>query len=249
MDGLLPKISYSDATSAWHDFRQRVLAVISEKEVKQIAEIGAGANPMLDLQFINDGGFSYRLYDESAEELNKAGEGFVREVIDFQSPLPVPLAGADLVVVQMTLEHIRYPEVFFRNVLSLLNEGGSVCLFYACATSLPMLSNRILPEWISHKLLIYAQPFRQNEKHGKFRAYYRWCYGPTSANIKRFRQAGFHISEYVGYFGHTYYRNIPWLDNLEKAKTRYLLLHPSPWLCTYAHVTLEAPDTAHPMIV
>ena len=240
------RIHYSDAANAWSEYRTRVMDLIYAGNIRTIAEIGAGANPLLNQQFLHSSGTAYHLFDESKEELEKAGEGYSAHVADFEEPLPDYGIRADLIIIQMTLEHIRQPEIFFRNVLSLLNEGGKACLFFACPTNLPMLANRILPEWLSHRMLLFFQPFRRNEKHGKFRAYYRWCYGPTKANLKRLRSAGFGIGEYVGYYGHNYYAKIPFLHRLEQRKTRFMLAHPNPHFCTYAQVTIFKPVADSP---
>jgi hypothetical protein len=44
---------------------------------------------------------------------------------------------------------------------------------------------------------------------------------------------------YRGYFGHSYYQRLPFLDQLEKRKTRFLLKHPNVRFCSYAQVLLQ----------
>jgi hypothetical protein len=111
--------------------------------------------------------------------------------------------------------------------------------FFACKTTLPTISNFLLPEFVSRKLLLFIQPFRKNDKHGKFKAYYKLCFGPTKKNIKRFADMDFEIQSYTGYFGHSYYQRIRPLDLLEKIKTKILLNYPNPHLCSYSHVLLK----------
>ncbi|RYY52612.1 MAG: methyltransferase domain-containing protein, partial [Chitinophagaceae bacterium] len=211
---------------------------------RSIVEIGAGANPLLPISFVEDQQLVYQLIDFSGEELAKAGPGYQIQVLDFQQPIGSPQQKFDLVIAQMTLEHIERPAVFYGNVKLLLQPGGHACLFFATVTNLPMMLNHLLPDGISHRLLMLVQPFRKNEKHGKFPAFYRWCYGPTRKNISRLQSTGLDIELYRGYFGHSYYRRLPILPWLEKKKTQMLLRFPNPNFCTYAQLVLRLPKTA-----
>jgi len=233
------QVTYLDAFSAWADFRTLVDTTVQEGGLRNIAEVGAGANPLFSAAFAESIDGSYHLIDSSAEELRKAGPGYIIHVLDIQKDISSLDQQFDLIIAQMTLEHISDPKSFFENVHQLLRPGGKVCLFFASVTSLPMLVNKFLPDSLSRRILLKIQPFRQNEKHGKFTAFYRWCFGPTRNNIRNFENAGFGVDRYTGYFGHSYYERFPLLNLLEKKKTAWLLKHPQPGLCTYGQVVLS----------
>ena len=237
------KIIYRNAWTAWQDFDTMVLGVLEDPGVRTIAEVGAGANPMLPPDLIRSRELSYHLIDSSRDELKKAASGFHQHVVDFGRPGTGvnELPSFDLLFSRMTLEHVQRPASFLTNISALLRPGGYACLFFAVPTNLPLFINKILPDTLTARLVRYIQPFRKNEKHGKFPAYYRWCYGPTGANIYRLQSTGLDIIEYTGFFGHSYYQRSNLLQRLENRKTRYLLRHPNPWLCTYAQVLLRKP--------
>jgi hypothetical protein len=61
--------------------------------------------------------------------------------------------------------------------------------------------------------------------------------------IRRFETIGFEVCEYVGYFGHGYYRyRLAFLDRLEHAKSKWLVRHPIPFLTSYASIVLRKPN-------
>ena len=232
-------INYSDAFGAWKDFEDKIYSLIKTNDYKNIAEIGGGANPILPVEFIRANKINYTIIDSSSEEMSKADAGYQKTVLDFEKKLSDITVKYDLIFAQMTMEHIRYPSVFYSNVHKLLTTGGQALFFFACSTSLPMLLNKLIPDFITKRILLSVQPFRKDEKHGKFKAYYKWCYGPTKTNIKRLENLNFQIVEYTGYFGHSYYAKFALLNSMEKRKTNYLLKHPNPYLCSYSHVLLR----------
>lgn len=238
------KVEYENAFHAWQLFDTRVRRLIDDEHLKTVAELGGGANPLLSAEFIHSRRLSYYVLDVSAHELEKASEIYHKEIVNLEDPqLPHPRR-YDLVFAQMTLEHIAKPDVFYNNALQLLNPGGRAFFFFACDTMLPTRVNKWLPESISQRLLEKWQPFRKEEHHGKFKAHYRWCRGPVARNIRRLRSTGFEIDTYTGFFGHSYYRRVPWLQRLEDRKTNWLLRHPQPVLCSYAQVLLRKPPIA-----
>ena len=236
-------IEFADGAYAWEDFNEKIQQIVRENNFKDIAEIGGGANPLLSLKFIEENGLNYDIYDVSEEELVKASPGYSKKILDFEKTTPVASSQYDFIFAQMTLEHIRDTRTFYANVYKSLKPGGRACFFFACITSLPSTVNFLIPEYLSSKILLALQPFRKNEKHGKFKAYYKWCYGPTTKNISRFTSSGFEVLSYTGYFGHSYYQKIGVLNYLEKIKTRFLLKHPATYLCSYAHVLLQRTET------
>jgi hypothetical protein len=62
--------------------------------------------------------------------------------------------------------------------------------------------------------------------------------------IRRFETLGYEVIRYTGYFGHPYYRRIPFLERLERGKIKILLQRPVAQLCSYATLVLRKPK--HP---
>jgi SAM-dependent methyltransferase len=236
------EIKFAQGVNAWKDFNQTIHEIIVKENYKSIAEIGGGANPLLSLDFAQKQKLSYHVIDISPGELSKANAQYDKIMLDLEKKEIAINAHYDFIFSQLTVEHIRDIETFYTNAYKLLKPGGCAYFFFACITTLPAMSNYILPDFISRKLLLFIQPFRKNEMHGKFKAYYKWCFGPTRKNIKRLETLDFEVSSYTGYFGHSYYHRISMLDFFEKTKTAFLLKHPSPHLCSYAQVLLKRND-------
>ena len=237
-------IRFAEGSSAWKDFHDTVHQILAEKTSIKVAEIGGGANPLLSVDFVESHGLAYSILDISMEEMAKADPRYEKKVVDLQKPIVELPMQYDFIFSQMTMEHIQYPEQFYKNIFKLLNPGGQALFFFANITSLPSMLNKLMPESISERILLRLQPFRRGEKHGKFKAYYNWCFGPTRRSIGRFTRLGFSIKSYTGYFGHNYYSRIRPLQFLENKKTKLLLKFPNAYACTYSHVLLEKPATA-----
>lgn len=235
------KFKYENAFSAWSDFENHVINLLTSLSVKTVGEIGAGANPLLTNELVEQKRVVYDVIDISVEELGKAAAYYNKMEMDFaQKDLRI-IEQYDFLFAQMTLEHIADPATFYKNVYQALKPEGHAFFFFACDTMLPTRINKLLPEFISDKVLKKIQPFRKDEKHGKFKAHYKWCKGPTQKNIRRIESSGLTIVSYTGYFGHSYYQRIPFLNTLEKLKTNWLFQHPVPALCSYSHVLLQKP--------
>ena len=233
------EIKFALGLKAWEDFNKEVNLLILQNKFIDVAEIGGGANPLLTLEFINEKKLNYDVLDISIDELEKADTKYNKIALDLEKPIDNPKVKYDFIFAQMTMEHINDPHTFYSNVYKLLNTGGQAYFFFACVTSLPSFINYIIPEALSEKILLALQPFRHNEKHGKFKAFYKWCLGPTSKNINRYKKLNFTIVSYTGYFGHSYYQRVKFLHFLEKIKTSILLKYPFSYLCSYAHVILK----------
>lgn len=232
-------VDFFNGFYSWKDFENRVYQTISENNFSDVAEIGGGANPLLSVDFIEERNINYHVIDISEEELSKTNNRYHKIVSNLESRDLKLDFQYDFIFSQLTVEHIKDIKVFYLNIQKLLKPGGLAYFFFACKTTVPTMLNHLLPEFISSKILKVIQPFRKDEKHGKFKAYYRWCVGPTKKSIRRFEKLNFEIAFYNGYFGHSYYERIPILRSLEKTKTRFLLKHPNPNFCSYTHVMLK----------
>jgi SAM-dependent methyltransferase len=193
----------------------------------------------LSLDLLAKQKLEYHVIDISEEELSKADTQFKKIVCDLENKQITLDFQYDFIFSQLTVEHIKDISAFYTNVYKLLNPGGFAYFFFACITTFPAMTNYLLPEPITTSILMFIQPFRRNERHGKFKAHYKWCFGPTKKSFKRFANLDFEVISYTGYFGHSYYQRIPILKFLEKIKTKILLKYPNPHFCSYSHVLLK----------
>jgi SAM-dependent methyltransferase len=216
--------------------------LIEFNDCRVVCEVGAGANPALDLEYICDRGLRYCIMDVSEEELAKAPDGYHKIVADICRPLVPGLGPFDLVFSKMLAEHIREPEQFHRNVHRLLRPGGVAFHFFPTLYALPFVVNLLLPEVASTLALRLLSP-RDEVRHGKFPAYYRWCRGPTKGVLRKLENVGYIVEEYAGFFGHNYYRRIPLMARVHAAVVTRLLRHPLPFLTSYAYAVLRKPLT------
>jgi len=181
---------------------------------------GGGANPLLSRDERDRLNLTYTIVDIDAEELAKAPDDVRKLELDIT--LRSLHERFDLVVSKQVVEHVRHPEPMHRNICAMLATGGVAIHFFPTLFSAPFVVNRIIPERLAARVLLRLQPYRSiSGKHGKFRAYYRWCRGPTRGQVRRLRRSGFEIDEYVAGFGHTYYCRSPHLQRLEDVKTHF----------------------------
>jgi SAM-dependent methyltransferase len=240
------KISYGTSREGWLGYREFVAKLIEEHQAIRVCEIGGGANPLLPMEFIKQKGIDYSVMDISGTELEKADAGYDKIVADAGSPAFAVDRRFDLVFSRMLIEHIRDAEQFHRNIMSILAPGGLAVHFFPTLFTLPYLINYLIPERLSQRLLQLFAP-RDAYQNAKFPAYYRWCRGPVAGQINRFRNIGYEVLEFRGFFGHHgYYEKLGFMKRLHDAKTRYLLEKPNPSFTSYAYVVLKKPGQGFP---
>ncbi len=235
------EIKYATSAEVKHDWTAHIKSIILESGAKRILEVGGGANPTVPIDFVLQNRLKYTVLDISEEELDKASGGYFKICGDIASPDLRLEGGYDFVFSRMLAEHLRDGEQFHRNVFRILEKGGMAIHFFPTRFAPPFIVNRFLPENIAERLLHILQPGR--ERHGnlaKFPAYYSWCRGPTSRQIRRFEGLGYIVSEYKGYYGHdAYYGKLPPLRKMHQALSKWLVRNPIPWLTSYAYVNLR----------
>ena len=234
------KIDYKfvDDFIGWGKAEKFIQQLIMENNIKSILELGAGANPTIHPEFIEANKLIYTISDIDLIELEKADDVYTKIVLNLNvEEISLPNK-YDFIFSRMVNEHISNGYYFHRNIFTLLNSGGMVFHCFSTLYTIPFLINRIFPETISDILLKIFAP-RDKYKHGKFKAYYSWCRGPSEIMIKKYKEIGYDILEYCGYFGHNYYNKIPVLNKLEYYKTKYLTKRKISWLTSYAHILLK----------
>lgn len=236
-----PKIKYELFKDRWMAYHRDIVKKLAAlPDVKSICEIGGGANPFLDLDFVRSQGLEYTIIDISADELAKAPDDYNKIQANIADPnLNLP-GKYDLVFSHFLAEHVEDGMIFHRNVLNLLEENGRAFHVFPTLYAPPFTINYLLPENFSSNLLLFFFPHREKQgKYGKFPAYYSWCRGPIKSQFKKFEQLGYSVEEYVGFYGHPYYKNLPLLQNLANSIANFLEKNPNPLLTTYAYVILR----------
>jgi SAM-dependent methyltransferase len=202
--------------------------IITENNFKLIADIGGGANPMIDDEFILKKNIRYFLIDNSAAELKKANSLYNKIEADaagsndiFQKQ--ISNQKFDFIFSHMFLEHIEDPMQAHRNFYSALNPGGRCVHIYPSPNNLPLVLNRLLPESMSTYLVRIAQPARNLEgSQRKFKGYYRMCGAPTPALRAKLEEIGFIVRQHTGFIGHNYYDRFQFTAMLERRLRRII---------------------------
>ena len=232
------KFNTVEAFIGWSKTEGFLKDLITKNKINSVLEIGAGANPTINPDFIGKHNLSYTISDIDDGELQKADKVYDKLVADLSSEEFNISKKFDLVFSRMVGEHISNAETFHQNIFKILNKGGLSFHCFSTLYALPFLVNKVLPDQLSDYLLVKIAP-RDKHKHGKFKAHYDWCRGPSKKMIGRFEEIGFEVIEYIGYFGHNYYRKLPILDKVEKIKSGILKKFPLPYLTAYAHFILK----------
>jgi SAM-dependent methyltransferase len=233
-----------DGFEGWELFPGLIQNIIKEAPwITRVGEVGAGANPSLSQDFVTAHGLSYRAMDADPEETGKTGRKDA-EVFDIcVEHATLPGSPFDLICSRMSAEHFYDARTAHENIFRSLAPGGIAVHSFATMYSLPYVLNVLLPESITDHLLRIFHPRIDEDKHGKFHAYYSRCRGPLKGQIRFLTNCGFEILEYRGFFGHFYYQDrLSLLHAMEKAKSRVLTKHPVAALTSYATVVLRKPD-------
>jgi SAM-dependent methyltransferase len=230
-----------------HPFAPRVVDLIEQHGLRSVCDYGGGANPVLTVEEIARLGLRYLVVDLSAAELAKAPPGYTTTTIDVVTADGAQLQGApyDLVVSRFVAEHVEDPVAFHTTIWQALRPGGFAAHFFPTLPSLPYVVNRVFDHRSSHRLVDILQPGSRNphDRLGKFRAYYRWCEGPTQRQYRRYASIGFEVVDYIVLVGHRYYERFPAVQRVADALSRQAIRLRRPALATYACVVLRRPPT------
>jgi len=214
-----------------------------EYSSKSVLEVGSGSHPTFSPDFVQQNNLSYVASDIDPTELERVDPAFERLVLELSRPAIDPaLTGKfDFVFSRMVGEHISDGRQFHANVYKILRPGGISAHCFSTLWAFPFVVNRFTPEGLSDRIVTMIAP-RDKSEYKKFKAHYNWSRGPNKTMIERFQKVGFEIVRYTGYFGHNYYaRKIHFLDRLERQKSKFLVAHPVPQLCSYATLVLRKP--------
>jgi SAM-dependent methyltransferase len=202
---------------------------ILQMGARSVADVGGGANPVLNADFVQQHHIDYALLDISQAELDKAPSYYRKVQVDLTaSPTDfgarVAEGSFDIVYSHFFLEHVRDPLTVHRNIFASLKPGGLAIHFFPTPNNLPLAVNRLIPDKISGFLLSIAQPNRDRKgTQGKFPAFYAMCGNPSRNMHAKFHQLGFEVVRHTGYIGHGYYDQVAPLRRIERALRPILL--------------------------
>ena len=197
-------------------------SLISGLNLHRVADIGGGANPMLDLDFLNQRNVRYDVLDISQAELDKAAPAYSKIAVDMCAPpeefrRKVEGGVYDLVFTHTFLEHIEHPEPVHRNIRWMLKPNGLAVHIFPSSANLPLTINRLMPEELTQKIVAFVQPERDLAgKQAKFKAYYKLCGVPSDSIRGAYASFGFRLLRYKAFIGHDYYARFPILRDVEK---------------------------------
>jgi SAM-dependent methyltransferase len=238
--------AFSVAPGDWAhgDFTQRLRRQLEQLGGGSVCELGGGARPALDLEFLNGFGLRCLVVDLSESELRKAPPGYSTLVADVSSPefsTGEHDEHYDLVFSRVLAEHVRDARQFHRNVRRILRPGGLAMHFFPTFWWPPFVANRVLPEGLAEWILLRIDPGRERSGScGKFRAYYHWCFGPTRRQIARLASVGFSVEHCVAYFGEPTAARGRVLSRVDEVWTEAMLSRPNYHFTSYAAYTLRA---------
>jgi SAM-dependent methyltransferase len=246
MAGTIEDRAFSLAPDEWAhiDFTRRLRQRLEALGGGKVCELGGGARPALELEFLERNKLECLVVDIAAPELEKAPDGYATLVGDVSSSsfsTGEHDGRYDVVFSRVLAEHVRDAHQFHTNVHSLLRPGGIAMHFFPTLWWPPFVVNRVLPESVAEWILLKIEPWRvKSGKSGKFPAFYHWCYGPTTSQIRRFATAGFAVEHCVAYFGESSHAPGRLLKKVDRAWTDLMLRHPNYHFTSYATYTLRA---------
>ena len=203
----------------------------------KVLEIGAGASPFLTDRDVTINNIEYYISDIDDELLGRASVSNAIAIIGDLTDKPFNQK-FDLIFSKMVLEHLPSPMAFHKNILSMVTEQTIVCHFFATKYGVPSLLNMMLPDKVSDAI-VYKLQKRDQEMEGKFKAYYRSCWGPTHKSQEYFKNLGFNIVSYAGYLGSGYLSRFPFWGRFEKLYSKALLKFNLPILTSNAILILR----------
>ena len=218
-------MAHRDHEWAWANFKSTVSRLIEAARARTVLEIGGGRSPSFSKEDIRALGIDYTSNDISARELGKAPDWVGKAHFDVQTPdtgVIEPFADRfDLAFSKMVMEHVASYERSYRNLHTILREGGVGIAFHPVLYSLPFAINRIMPERASQALLTRFFPNRTDEGTPKFPALYSGCF--VSERLRRnLRDIGFRDVWQVPFYGHDYYSKIPLLREAHRLLARQI---------------------------
>ena len=223
---------------AWETFETRVINLIENFSCPDIMELGGGRKPLFTPNKIPQIVNSYTINDISQHELDRLTPDYKRAQFDVCGNIDGHESQYDIIFSKMLVEHVPDGQQLHQNVHKMLKPGGIAFHFHPKLYAFPFVINKLLPEILSSRLLIFFFPERKTALP-KFPARYSWCKGSIKSTKKRLKTIGFSHTTVEAFYGHGYYKNIPLLNNIEKATSFVCHRYNISMFAPYVFVTTE----------
>lgn len=202
--------------NAFSAYLPRLSQLIRRYDAPRLLELGGGRAPSFTADELPNNVASYTVNDISKEELDLVPPDYEKALFDVTGDVGAFSGQFDVVFSRTLMEHVRDGQMMHRNVLSLLKPGGVAFHMGPTLYAVPFVLNRILPETLSRTMLHLFHPNRRTLKP-KFPAYYSWCYGNREKMAAMLRRVGYGRVEIINYYGHNYFKSIPFVRDLDRA--------------------------------
>lgn len=229
-------LSKSDSSWAWANYANTIRRLIALSGARSVIEIGGGRAPTFSHAEVLALGLEYTSNDISERELNKAPRWVGRALFDVQGEDLRTIApfedGFDIAFSRMVMEHVEDHERAYANIYRLLRPGGISLAFHPVLFAVPFVINKALPEKLSAHILRAVFPNRTDEGTPKFPAFYSGC--TISKRLRtRLERIGFTRVWQVPFYGHGYYKKLPFIRELHKRTTTLIRNYQVSALASY----------------
>jgi SAM-dependent methyltransferase len=218
---------------AWDNYKSVVLSLQRQFDCKSLMEVGGGRSPLIDDREYAMLNLRYTVNDISAAELALAPEWPRKACFDISSP-PPEAGPFDLIFSKMVFEHVPDARSAYQAVYNLLAPNGVCLSFFPTLYCLPFVANYLSPNGLSLKFQRTLDP-RPNPK---FPAYYNWCRSTPSLQ-RRLKTIGFREVIISPFYGHNYYRSIPFLRQMQQYWRDIVRAHDMKYFSSFAYVFMQ----------
>jgi SAM-dependent methyltransferase len=219
---------------AWDNYKSVVLELQRQFGCKALMEVGGGRSPLIDEREYSSLNIKYTVNDISAAELELAPEWSRKACFDISSPPPNSASSFDLIFSKMVFEHVPDAKAAYQAVYHLLAPNGICLSFFPTLYCLPFVANYLSPEKLSIKFQRKLDP-RANPK---FPAYYNWCRSTPSLQ-RRLKAVGFREVIISPFYGHNYYRSIPFIHSIGQQWTEIVRERDLRRLSSFAYAFMQ----------
>jgi SAM-dependent methyltransferase len=205
---------------AWSHYKETIKDLVAMLGARHVMEIGGGRWPLFSKDEILFANIRYVVSDIMEKELALAPAHVEKICFDIAQHAKIQHNEVyDLMFSQMVFEHVADTYQAYRNIYLLLAPGG-VCLnFHPVLYSPPFVINKVLPEWVSSRVLRTFFPNRKPDEVPKHPAKYDHCKISTREQ-DALRSIGFSKVWQVPFWYHDYFKKFPGLYHLDLAAAK-----------------------------
>lgn len=181
------------------DFVARARTMVERSQ--RVVDVGGGKAPIIPIEESQALQLDYTGVDIDQAELDRAPAGaytrkIVADITQFRDPL-----GADLIICQSVLEHVRDNHKAFAGLAAMCRPGGTVVTFCPSRFAVFAILNRLLPERVKRAVLYTVFPWKRYLQG--FPAFYDRC-TPRAFRVLA-ADNGFDVVEERHYFVSSYF--------------------------------------------